>query len=57
MTKEERTIILRNHPALAARLFELKQNCLWDCILRGKDNPIGEIVDYWRRVEVRLYKI
>lgn len=54
MQKIERTTILKDHPALAARLFHLKQKCLWDTILLGKSKPIGHIVDYWRRVEVNI---
>jgi hypothetical protein len=48
----ERIALLRQHPALAARLFHLKQQCIWDCILMGENKPLGEIVDFWRRIEV-----
>jgi hypothetical protein len=44
--------MLRDHPALSARLFHLKQECIWDCLLLGESKPIGHIVDYWRRIEV-----
>ena len=27
---------------------------MWDCILLGKSQPVGRIVDYWRRVEVNI---
>jgi hypothetical protein len=46
--------LLRSHPALAARLFDIKQECIWKYILMGKAKPFGEITDYWRRVEVLL---
>ena len=52
LTKEKRRIILQRHPALAARLFQLKQKCLWDCVLEGSNEPLGHILDFWRRIEV-----
>ena len=52
--KDERSKILKHHPALAARLFQYKQECIWDCILHGRSQPIGQITDYWRRIEVCL---
>lgn len=54
LEKEQRTKVLREHPALVARLFHLKQKCLWDFLILGKSKPIGHVVDYWRRVEVRM---
>ena len=33
MSKEERQKLLALHPALAARLFQLQMQCLWDCVL------------------------
>ena len=54
LNKDERTDLLRRHPALSARLFHYKQDCIWKCILQGASKPVGEIVDYWRRVEVIL---
>jgi hypothetical protein len=44
--------LLRNHPATVARLFEIKQECIWNNILQGSNEPIGKITDYWRRIEV-----
>jgi hypothetical protein len=46
--------LLRSHPALVARLFELKQDSIWKQILHGKNEPLGKITDYWRRIEVIL---
>jgi hypothetical protein len=48
----ERYELLRRHPATAARLFDLKQDCLWKCIILGENEPLGKVVDYWRRIEV-----
>jgi len=50
--KQERLEILSTHPALSARLFEYKQNSIWKCVLQGQDKPLGEISDFWRRIEV-----
>ena len=44
--------LLRGHPALAARLFDIKQDCLWQYIILGEAKPFGTVTDYWRRVEV-----
>jgi hypothetical protein len=52
LNKEDRILLLRRHPALAARLFDLKQKCIWKCILEGNDAPLGKISDFWRRIEV-----
>ena len=35
MTEEERKELLVKHPALAARLFDIKLKCIFDCILLG----------------------
>ena len=35
MTEKERKKLLVNHPALAARLFDIKLKCIFDCILLG----------------------
>lgn len=51
--KSTRQRILRAHPALTARIFHEKQECLWNDILMGHDHPVGVIEDYMRRVEVR----
>jgi len=34
------------------RLFDLTQQCIWDCILQGSNKPLGKIADFWRRIEV-----
>ena len=44
--------LLRSHPALVARLFEFKQDCIWKYLVMGEAKPFGEVTDYWRRVEV-----
>lgn len=54
LTLVERERVLKNHPALAARLFDLKQRCIWDYVLKGRARPFGEIVDTWRRVEFQM---
>jgi hypothetical protein len=54
MGKEDRKKLLTDHPALAARLFDIKLKCIFDCILLGKDKPLGEIVDFFKRIEFQL---
>jgi hypothetical protein len=54
LTKVEREKILKRHPALTARIFDLKQSCIWDCIINGKHQPLGKIIDTWRRIEFQL---
>ena len=52
MSKEDRVLFLRNHPAIAARMFHLKQECVWEClIINSKSQPLGKVVDFWIRVE------
>ena len=51
-TKDERLKILRDSPALSARLFHYKQEAIWEKLLRGQHKPLGDIGDIWRRVEV-----
>ena len=38
----EREKILKRHPALTARMFDLKQSCIWDCIINGKHKLRGQ---------------
>lgn len=49
--KSDRIEYLRKHPAMAARLFAIKQKCIWENLIMGTAEPFGEIVDYWIRVE------
>ena len=54
MSLEDRKVLLSKSPALVARLFEIKIKCIFDNILLGKDQPLGEIIDYFRRTEFQL---
>jgi len=47
-----RAKLLRDHPAIVARVFHEKQDCIWKCVLMGSDRPVGHVLDYMRRVEV-----
>ena len=53
MDKKCRTSLLRQHPALAARVFYLKQECLWKLlIVTSQSRPLTAILtDWWRRIE------
>ena len=44
--------LLQSHPAIVARLFDYKQDCIWKYLVMGEAKPFGELTDYWRRVEV-----
>jgi len=57
LTKSQRLTILKESPALSARLFHLKQEAFWNTVLMGKSEPLGPIGDWWRRVEVRYISI
>ena len=50
-TKAERVRMLREHPVLAARLFESRHRLLMKHIYMGEDKPFGEVTDYWVRIE------
>lgn len=50
-SSDKRDKLLRTHPALAARLFYLKQECIWNKILLGENSPLDRITDYLRRLE------
>jgi hypothetical protein len=53
LNEASRMDLLRNHPAIVARLFDTKQECIWKYLLMGQNEPLGKVTDYWRRVEVR----
>ena len=52
LSKSQREQMLIKHPCLAARLFRIKQNCIWKYILKGEGDPLGKINEYWIRTEV-----
>jgi Helitron helicase-like domain at N-terminus len=51
LNKKERVAMLRDHPVLAARLFEMRARILFDEVFHGADKPFGKITDFWGRVE------
>lgn len=51
LNKRERLEILRDHPLLSARLHAAQQTVFWQCVVFGKAQPFGKVMDYWRRVE------
>ncbi len=54
LTSDERYKILRNFPYLSARIHAAQQDLFWKYILNGKHKPLGEILDFWRRVEFQM---
>jgi hypothetical protein len=53
LTSTDRSAMLRDHPALAARIFDSKITCIFDHVLMGQAKPFGDIVDFWIRIEVK----
>lgn len=50
LTKEHRTKLLREHPAIATRSYILKQQLIMKYIVVG-NRTFGEVFDYWIRAE------
>jgi hypothetical protein len=50
-TSKQRLNIARDHPSLSARLHDLHQEIIFKYVLNGYAKPLGEIVEYWRRLE------
>ena len=51
MTKIERVRLLCAYPVIVAQHFNHRFHCFLNYILKGNGNPIGEVVDYFWRVE------
>lgn len=49
--RDERVKMLRNHPVLAARLFEIRSRLFFKHVVNGEDKPLGELSDWWMRLE------
>lgn len=54
LTEADRHIMLRDHPYMSARIHSLQQAAFWKHVLGGEDQPLGEVVDYWCRVEFQM---
>ena len=50
-TKAERVRMLRDHPVLAARLFEIRSRLFFFHVMCGEGEPLGKISDWWMRLE------
>ena len=51
LTPQERAVILRAHPVLAARIFNARVTALFKHIYEGEAQPFGKVTDHWIRVE------
>ena len=51
MSKDERLALLRDHPFISARIFDRFIDTFFKYIINGKDKPLGDIIDYWIRIE------
>jgi hypothetical protein len=54
LTSAERLDILRAHPFLSARLHAAQREAYWRHILCGARKPLGQVADYWMRVEFQM---
>jgi hypothetical protein len=54
LTALQRSSVLRDHPFMSARIHSLQQAAFWSCVLCGEDKPLGEIMDFWCRVEFQM---
>ena len=54
LNKPQRSNLLRDHPFMSARVHALMQDAFWNIILQGESKPLGEVVDFWRRVEFQM---
>ena len=50
-TLEKRLEAVRRSPGLIARLFKIKQHCIFKYLIGGQNKPFGEVQDYWLRNE------
>ena len=51
LSDKQKDIILRRHPALASRIFVLKCEAFFECVVNGESKPLGNVKDYFRRTE------
>ena len=51
LTSSERAQLVRQFPAISARIFMLHQEAIFQIIFQGLDLPLGVITDLWRRIE------
>jgi hypothetical protein len=54
LTAKQREDILQSHPFMSARIHALQQDAFWKHVLQGKRRPLGDITDYWMRVEFQM---
>jgi hypothetical protein len=51
MTDAQKREVIANNPDLVAKYFDMRWRFFFTTVLKGKGQPIGEIVDYFWRVE------
>lgn len=51
LTWEEKCILIKSDPVTCARYFDHRFQSFLACVLKSKMNPIGQIQDYFYRVE------
>lgn len=50
-SQSERNQLLCEFPGISARIFALHQDAFFNIILKGYDNPLGKVLEVWRRIE------
>ena len=50
-TWEQRMIMLKEHPVMAVRVYHARIQALINKIILDGEQPLGEIIDYWMRIE------
>jgi len=49
-----RDAMLAANPVMAARVYKCRMDALLSKVLQGKDRPIGELMDWWIRIEFQV---
>ena len=54
LTKSEKWQLMRENPILVAKHFNRRKNAFLKHILKGKSKPLGEVTDYFMRIEFQM---
>ena len=49
----DRIKLLTDNPAMACRIYKERLTCILEKILKGSNKPLGELIDYWIRIEMQ----
>lgn len=54
LTKSDKWRLMRENPNLVAKHFNRRKNAFLKQILKGKSKPLGEVTDYFMRIEFQM---